>query len=74
MPAGGIQKTAILVFNRNGNMSTVLKRIPEAVKAHPNYKGERSYDPETGFRFILEHCDDPERDITLTVLAFEVPA
>ena len=67
-------KTALLVFNRDAEMSTVLKRIPEAVKDHPNYKTSRDYDSETGFRYILRHRDDANREIVLTVLVFDVPA
>ncbi len=67
-------KTALLVFNRDAEMSTVLKRIPEAVKDHPNYKTSRDYDSETGFRYILRHRDDANREIVLTVLVFNIPA
>jgi hypothetical protein len=28
---------------------------------------------ETDFRFILHHRDDTERELTLTILVFEVP-
>ena len=67
-------KTALLVFNRDTEMSTILKRIPEAVKDHPNYKTSRDYDSETGFRYILRHRDDANREIVLTVLVFNIPA
>lgn len=67
-------KTALLVFNRNVQMSTVLSRIPEVVEQHPNHKATLNYDSETGFRYTLSHTDDPERDLTLTVLVFDVPA
>ena len=66
-------KTALLVFNRNTNMSTVLERIPTAVKEHPSYKAEREYPLETGFRYIFGHRDDPNRELYLTVLVFDVP-
>ena len=67
-------KTALLVFNRDVEMSTVLKRIPEVVKDHPNYKTSRDYDSETGFRYILSHRNDANREIVLTVLVFDIPA
>ena len=66
-------KTALLVFNRSTNMSTVLSRIPEAVKEHSSYKAERDYASETGFQYIFGHRDDPNRELTLTVLVFDVP-
>ena len=67
-------KTALLIFNRERNMSTVLDKIPSVVKEHSNYKRELPYESGTGFRFILGHRDDRNREIMLTVLAFDVPA
>ncbi len=66
-------KTALLIFNRGKNFSRVLAQIPEVVKAHPNFKRELPYPSETGFRYILHHRDDPNRELILTILAFEVP-
>lgn len=67
-------KTALLVFNREGAFSNVLKKLPEAVESHPNFKKTCQYSSETGFQYILGHRDDPNRELTLTVLAFEIPA
>jgi hypothetical protein len=66
-------KTAILVFNRNRNFSEVVAQVPDLVKQHPCYKRQLSYKSETGFRFVLHHRDDKNREIILTVLCFEVP-
>jgi len=67
-------KTALLIFNREKSLSAVLAKIPEVVKAHPNFKRELSYDSETGFRYVFHHRDDKNRELILTILAFEVPA
>ena len=68
-------KTAIILFNRNKNTSTVLKHVPVLVKQHPNFKrAVGSYKHETGFRFILRHRDDENHELTLTVLVFDVPS
>jgi hypothetical protein len=67
-------KTALLVFNRQKNFTQVLERIPDTVKAHPNFKRQEPYKSETGFRFVLHHRDDKSRELIVTVLAFEVPA
>ena len=67
-------KAALLVFNRDRNMSTVLEAIPMVVMEHPSYKADREYQSETGCRYIFGHRDDPSRDLMLTVLAFDVPA
>jgi hypothetical protein len=67
-------KTALLVFNRDRNFTTVLAKIPEAVKAHPQFKRQVDYKGVSGFRFVMRHRDDPSKELFLTVLAFEVPA
>lgn len=67
-------KTALLMFNRNRNLSAVLEKIPGVVENHANFKKALSDDSETGFRYILGHRDDPSREVTLTVLVFDVPA
>jgi hypothetical protein len=35
---------------------------------------EVSYGVETDFRFVMRHRDDPERELALTILVFEVPS
>jgi len=67
-------KTALLIFNRSKDFSNVVAQIPTVVKAHPNFKHELPYNSERGFRFVLHHRDDINRELILTVLAFEVPA
>ncbi|HEV2435749.1 MAG TPA: hypothetical protein VG077_07100 [Verrucomicrobiae bacterium] len=68
-------KTAIIIFNRNKNLSAVLAQIPDLVKQHSNFKHEiTSYKNETGFRFVLHHRDDKNRELILTVLLFDVPS
>ena len=67
-------KTALLMFNRNKNLSAVLEKIPSVLEGHANFKRELLYESETGFRYVLGHRDDPNREVTLTVLIFDVPA
>ena len=66
-------KTALLVFNRNKNMTAVLKKVKEALAAHPHSKRFESYPSETGFRCRLSHKSDPAREMVLTVMVFDVP-
>ena len=67
-------KAALMIFNRDTAMTTVTKRIPEVVRQHPKCKSEHDYNSETGFRYVFSHRDDPARELTLTVLVFDVPA
>lgn len=66
-------KTAILLFNRNKNFSRILEEIPGTIANHPKCKRQLKYTSETGFRFVLGHSDDDNRELTLTVFAFDVP-
>jgi len=66
-------KLAILVFNRGRNFSDVLAKIPQVVKDHPNFTRELPFDNSSGFRCVVAHRDDPNRELILTVCAFEVP-
>jgi hypothetical protein len=67
-------KIALLIFNRDRNLTTVLQKIPELVKSHQNFRKQLEYKSESGFRFLLHHKDDKARDLILTVAVFEVPA
>ncbi len=66
-------KTALLVFNKDRKLSTVLQAIKKSVPEHRSYNREEAYGGETAFRYIFDHPDDPDREITLTILVFEVP-
>jgi hypothetical protein len=67
-------KVAVILFNRRKNFSAVLEAIPPAVEAHQNCKRFVWRQSETNFRYIFAHRDDPNREMTLTVMAFDVPS
>lgn len=67
-------KTAIILFNRQKNLSDILAQIPNIVSAHPNFKKQLPYSHETGFRFMMHQPGDKNRELYLTVLVFDVPA
>ena len=66
-------KTAILIFNRKKNFSEVVSAIPEIVMGHLNFKKELPKLTETSSRFIFRHRDDKNRELILTVMAFDIP-
>jgi len=66
-------KTAILVFNRGTETSTVLSGIDSVTKSHGNFKRVLSWPHESGFRYVLHGKEDKNREVTLTVLVFHVP-
>jgi hypothetical protein len=67
-------KVAVIIFNRKRNFSSVLEAIPSTVESHPNYKRFLGRLSETNFRYIFSHRDDANREMILTVLAFDVPS
>ena len=66
-------KTAILLFNRNKNLTAVLTKAVNALTKHESFLRQVDYPSETGFRFVLKQKNDPNREIILTVLVFDVP-
>ena len=66
-------KVAVIIFNRNKDFTRVLDSIKSTTKEHPNCKRELDQRSETSFRFIFSHRDDPNREMILTVMAFDVP-
>ena len=66
-------KVAVIIFNRNKGFSRVLGSIVETAKAHSNFKRELGGSTETTFRYCFSHKDDKNRELFLTILAFDVP-
>ncbi|MDC7125384.1 MAG: hypothetical protein PQJ46_07445 [Spirochaetales bacterium] len=67
-------KVAVLIFNRNKSLSTVIKTIKEATIEHPNYKKTINDSSETKFKYRFSQLSDQNREITLTVMVFDVPS
>jgi hypothetical protein len=67
-------KTAVLIFSRNANFTDVLSTIAAAAPTHPNFKHDLGKSDETTFKYIFHQPNDPNREIQLTVMVFNVPA
>jgi len=67
-------KTALLLFNRGKNLTSVVQKMREAARAHERVLRELVFPSETGLRIVLHHKNDRERELILTVLVFDVPA
>lgn len=66
-------KTALLLFSRNKDFTNVLQQILTVVQAHQHFVQQHQYSSETGYRFTMRQKDDPQRYLTMTVLAFNIP-
>lgn len=67
-------KAAVLIFNRNVNFTEVLTKIVESTPKHANYKRTVGKLDESSFRFVFHLPNDRNRELTLSVLAFDVPS
>lgn len=66
-------KAAVLIFNRNVNFSEILKKIEETTPTHKNYKRTVDKLDESTFRYVFHLPGDQNRELVLTVLAFDIP-
>jgi hypothetical protein len=66
-------KTAVVVFNRNAGFSAVLAKIADIAPKHPNFKRDLGKSDESTFRYVFGQPGDANREIMLTVMAFDIP-
>jgi hypothetical protein len=67
-------KAAVLVFNRNKDFSKVLETMTDAVPTHANCKKLIKQMSDTSWSYLFSQRDDPNREMTVTVQAYNVPA
>jgi hypothetical protein len=67
-------KTAILIFNRNNDFTKVLNTIENVTQKHSCYKRFIKKLDETTFQYIFHQPEDINREMTITVMAFNVPS
>jgi hypothetical protein len=66
-------KAAVLIFNRNAGFTAVLAKVAEITPKHPNFKRDLGKSDESTFRYVFAQPNDANREIALTVLAFDIP-
>ena len=68
-------KLSLIIFNRRKNLSAVVAHIPGVVRSHTCFRRDIPYEHDgTGWRFVVHHPDDADRELLLTVLVYDVPA
>ena len=71
-------KTSILLFNKNSDLSSVIKKADETIKKHKNYKSEfcltsgELSNTETILGYKLTHPSDEDKEIFLTLMAYQI--
>jgi hypothetical protein len=66
-------KAAVIIFNRNIDFSCMLKSIEATISKHPNLKRASKKETETRFRCVFGNPSDSNREVIVTVMAFNVP-
>ncbi|NTU73253.1 hypothetical protein HGB07_03735 [Candidatus Roizmanbacteria bacterium] len=66
-------KVAILVFNRNKDFSNVIETAHETMQGHENFKRTIGKTTETSFKYIFSHINDPNREMIISLLLFDIP-
>ena len=67
-------KTAVVLFSRNRDFSAVLQKVQDTVPKHECYKRDLGQPSETQFRYVFHQPRDSNREVTVTILAFDVPS
>lgn len=66
-------KASVLIFNRNKDFTGVLKKIEDGTSKHSNFKKQIKKRSETSWTYLFGHKDDTNREISITVQAYNVP-
>lgn len=66
-------KASVLIFNRNKGFSAMLEKLQESTLKHPNCKKLVSQRSETSWTYLFSQPDDANREMTVTVQAYNVP-
>jgi hypothetical protein len=66
-------KTAVILFVRNKDFSSVLTTIDEVTPNHPNYIKKLEQSDETWSNWLLHLPDDENRGVYVAVMAYHIP-
>src|SRR6185312_4894885 len=66
-------KTALIIFSRRQDFTSVLNEAQRAMKDHHQFKSGPKKEGESRFRYTFTHPGDRQRDIIVTLLLFDMP-
>ena len=66
-------KSAIVLFVRNKQFSSVLEKVPGAAAEHPNFIDTSSQPDENWFDFVFHLEGDPNREVKTAVMLYHIP-
>ena len=67
-------KSAIVLFVKNKEFSSVIEKIQSATQNHPNFIGFSGKNDDTWLNYRFHINDDTNREIKLAVLLFHIPS
>ncbi len=62
------------MFSRNKDFTQVLQQIPSSIREHPSFIRDEGPKGETHFRYGIRYLDDPDRELSLAIMAFNIPS
>jgi hypothetical protein len=66
-------KTALIIFVDRKNFTSIVDEALKAMSEHPQVFGKWKKEGETRYRYTVKLPTDPDRQITLTLMLFNVP-
>lgn len=66
-------KAAVLMFSRNKDFTAVLEKISNSTPNHQNFKKQLKQRSESSWTHLFGHKDDANREIFITIQAYNVP-
>jgi hypothetical protein len=66
-------KTALIIFVDRKNFTAIVEEALKAMNEHPQVLGKGKKESETRYRYAIKLPTDPDRQITLTLMLFNVP-
>ena len=67
-------KAAVIMFVRRKDFTSVLDKIPAAVEAHALHRASLGRNGESEWRYRFAQPNDPNREVTLAIMAYHLPA
>jgi len=67
-------KSAIVMFVKNKDFSSVLSTVKECTQEHGNYLGFVSEQDDGWYHYRFHINEDPNREVKLSVMLFHIPA
>ncbi len=67
-------KSALVIFNKNKGLSGVVTKIREVMDTHTHKKRGPVIQGSTRFQYIFGNPGDMDREITITVMVYDIPS